>query len=133
MLCRIGRTQYFEPAPLVDHRATDEARRRADDGAPRTRERDRRRRERDAVSRPWRSERLEAIDRAERARNRATTIRLYWAILAFVSAMALAAVLCVETIYLRPPWAFASAGGMLLCFVVMARAVWVLVVPPPVD
>ena len=54
-----------------------------------------------------------------------------------MSGAGLAAALGVTTIYLylahKFSWAFVTAGGTLLCFVVMARAFWVLFVPPRDD
>ena len=78
---------------------------------------------------------LEADSRAQRARDRRTAVRQYWGIVGLVSAAAGAGVLSVATAYLayKSPWVFVTTGGLLVCFVVMARAFWVLFVPPQDD
>jgi hypothetical protein len=75
---------------------------------------------------------LEADSRAQRARGRRRAIRQYWGILGLVSAAAGAGVLSVATAYLayKSPWAFVTAIGLLVCLAVMARAFWILFVPP---
>lgn len=82
-------------------------------------------------------DRRKGLEADGRSRDRPTAIRQYWGIVGLMSGAALAGVLSITTIYLylasKSSWAFVTAGGTLLCFVVMAWAFWVLFVPPRDD